>query len=68
MARWLDGVRRGAARDESLACEVARLAQLVKGYGDVRRRLVAVFDAALAVSLRAADARGRTESRGPRRW
>ena len=56
MDRWLDGVRQAAARDESLACEVARLAQLVKGYGDVRRRLLAVFDAALAVSLRAGDA------------
>jgi indolepyruvate ferredoxin oxidoreductase beta subunit len=55
MERWLEGVRRAAARDEDLACEVARLAQLVKGYGDVRRRLVAVFEAALAITLRAAE-------------
>ena len=53
--RWLDAVARAVAHDESLAGEVASLAQLVKGYGDVRRRLLAVFDAALAVSLRAAD-------------
>jgi indolepyruvate ferredoxin oxidoreductase beta subunit len=53
--RWLEAVSRAVGHDESLACEVAGLAQLVKGYGDVRRRLLAVFDAALAVSLRAAD-------------
>jgi indolepyruvate ferredoxin oxidoreductase beta subunit len=54
MERWLDGVRRVMLRDETLACEVARLAQLVKGYGDVRRRLIAVFDASLEASLAAA--------------
>lgn len=59
MERWLDGVRRAAVRDEALACEVARLAQLVKGYGDVRRRLVGLFDAALDVTLRAAEAEAR---------
>jgi indolepyruvate ferredoxin oxidoreductase beta subunit len=56
MERWLDAVRRALRRDEDLACEVARLAQLVKGYGDVRRRLVGVFEAALDVTLRVADA------------
>jgi indolepyruvate ferredoxin oxidoreductase beta subunit len=59
MERWLDGVRRAAARDEGLACEVARLAQLVKGYGDVRRRLVALFDRALVLTLAALDAEAR---------
>lgn len=59
MERWLEGVRRAAARDEALACEVAQLAQLVKGYGDVRRRLVAVFDAALEAALRTAEAEAR---------
>lgn len=54
MERWLAGV--AAARDEALACEVAGLAQLVKGYGDVRRRLLAIFDLILATALRAADA------------
>ena len=53
--RWLAGVRAAAARDEALACEMARLAQLVKGYGDVRRRLLGVFDMALATVLRAAE-------------
>jgi indolepyruvate ferredoxin oxidoreductase beta subunit len=56
MEHWLAGVRAAAARDDVLACEVARLAQLVKGYGDVRRRLVGVFDVALATVLRAAEA------------
>ena len=56
MDRWLAGVEATAARDEALACEVARLAQLVKGYGDVRRRLLAVWDAALETTLRAAEA------------
>ena len=51
--RWLEAVQRVAARDEELACEVGRLAQLVKGYGDVRRRLVGVFEAAVDVTLRA---------------
>jgi len=54
MERWLAGV--AAARDEALACEIAGLAQLVKGYGDVRRRLLAIFDLILAMALRAADA------------
>ncbi|HEX3178627.1 MAG TPA: indolepyruvate oxidoreductase subunit beta family protein [Methylomirabilota bacterium] len=58
MERWLLGVRRSCARDGELASEVARLAQLVKGYGDVRRRLVAVFDVALSVVLEAAAAPG----------
>jgi len=52
--RWLAAVRESAALDATLACEVARLAQLVKGYGDVRRRLVAVVDDALGQVLRAA--------------
>jgi len=56
MARWLAGVSAAAARDEALACEIAGLAQVIKGYGDVRRRLLGVFDLALAASLRAADA------------
>jgi indolepyruvate ferredoxin oxidoreductase, beta subunit len=56
MERWLAGVSAAATRDEALGCEIAGLAQLVKGYGDVRRRLLGVFDLALVTSLRAADA------------
>jgi indolepyruvate ferredoxin oxidoreductase beta subunit len=52
--RWLAAVRESAPLDATLACEVARFAQLVKGYGDVRRRLVAVVDDALGQVLRAA--------------
>ena len=54
MVRWLDAVARCAGADYGLACEVARAAQLVKGYGDVRRRLVGAFvellDSVLAVA------------------
>lgn len=44
MERWLAAVRRCADWDRDLAVEVARAAQLVKGYGEVRRRLTARFD------------------------
>ena len=54
--RWLAGVARALAWDEGLASEVAQLARLVKGYGDVRRRLLALFDTGLDLALRAADA------------
>ena len=47
MERWLEAITRGAAWDMTLAREVARLAQLVKGYGDVRRRMTGCFDALL---------------------
>jgi indolepyruvate ferredoxin oxidoreductase beta subunit len=56
MERWLAAVGAAAERDETLACEVARLAQLVKGYGDVRRRLLDIFDVALTLVLRGAEA------------
>ena len=58
--RWLEGVTAALARDEALACEVAQLARLVKGYGDVRRRLTALFDTGLALALRAAETEGRS--------
>ena len=57
--RWLAGVTRALAWDEPLACEIAELARLVKGYGDVRRRLVALFDTGLDVSLRAGELEAR---------
>jgi len=52
--RWLAAVERCAGWDRALALEVARAAQLVKGYGDVRRRMVAHFERLLASTTRAA--------------
>jgi indolepyruvate ferredoxin oxidoreductase, beta subunit len=57
--RWLAGVERALAWDEALAREIARLARLVKGYGDVRRRLASLFDTGLALALQV----GGTETR-----
>jgi indolepyruvate ferredoxin oxidoreductase, beta subunit len=45
--RWLVALLRCAAWDRDLARGVARAAGLIKGYGDVRRRLMACFDALL---------------------
>lgn len=56
MERWLAAVRSCAGRDLTLACEVARAAQLVKGYGDVRRRMAALVEDLLPRVLRVADA------------
>ena len=47
MEQWLAAVR-AAGRRGDLARELARAAGLVKGYGDVRRRMVAVFGHLLA--------------------
>jgi len=55
MERWLHAVARCATWDRTLACEVARAAQLVKGYGDVRRRMVGHFDHLLETVTRAAE-------------
>jgi indolepyruvate ferredoxin oxidoreductase beta subunit len=55
MAEWLRAVERAARLDYGLACEVAQAAQLVKGYGEVRRRMVAAFRG-LLVSVMAAAA------------
>ena len=54
MEQWLAAVERCAGRDGALAREVARAAQLVKGYGDVRRRMTALFDELLETALAAA--------------
>ena len=54
MGRWLEAVRTCAAQDAALAVEVARAAQLVKGYGDVRRRMLAVHEQIVAAALDAA--------------
>jgi indolepyruvate ferredoxin oxidoreductase beta subunit len=39
MGRWEEAVLAAAPLDEALACEVAELGNVVKGYGEVRRRL-----------------------------
>jgi len=54
--RWLAGVQQALAWDEALAREVAQLARLVKGYGDVRRRLTSLFDTGLALALQVGEA------------
>ena len=53
IARWLEAVRTCAGWDPALAVEAARAAQLVKGYGDVRRRMLAVHEQLLAAVLSA---------------
>jgi indolepyruvate ferredoxin oxidoreductase beta subunit len=55
--RWLAAVARCASWDTALACEVARAAQLVKGYGDVRRRMVGHFDRLLEAVRAVAERR-----------
>ena len=55
MERWLAAVERCGAWDTELACEIARAAQLVKGYGDVRRRMVGHFDRLLDAVTRVAE-------------
>ena len=55
MERWLTAVSRAASLDVDLAREVAGAAALVKGYGEVRRRMTAVFDDLLASAFRAAE-------------
>jgi len=59
IARWLAAVRDCLERDDTLAAEVARAAQLVKGYGDVRRRMTALHETLLAGVLRAAELEAR---------
>src|SRR5439155_1187865 len=58
MDQWLTALARCAGWDRALALEVARGAQLVKGYGDVRRRMQAHLDRLLASVLRAAECEG----------
>jgi indolepyruvate ferredoxin oxidoreductase, beta subunit len=53
IARWLDAVRTCAGADAEVATEMAQAAQLVKGYGDVRRRMLAVHEQIVAGVLRA---------------
>jgi len=53
--RWLAAIARCTQWDDGLACEVGRAAQLVKGYGDVRRRMAGHFDRLLESVLRTAE-------------
>jgi len=62
IARWLEAVKTAADLDVGLAVEVARAGQLVKGYGDVRRRMLAVHEQILAAVLRAAELEGRSDA------
>jgi indolepyruvate ferredoxin oxidoreductase beta subunit len=55
MTRWLAVVGRCAAWDTDLARAVAQAGQLVKGYGDVRRRMCAHLDRLLALTLAVAE-------------
>ena len=59
IARWLAAVRAGAAHDTALAVELARAGQLVKGYGDVRRRMLAVHEHLISATLRAMEIEAR---------
>jgi indolepyruvate ferredoxin oxidoreductase beta subunit len=52
--RWLEAVCACAALDPALAVEMARAGQLVKGYGDVRRRMLAVHEQLVAAVLASA--------------
>jgi indolepyruvate ferredoxin oxidoreductase, beta subunit len=55
MERWLAALRQCADWNRDLAREVASAAQLVKGYGDVRRRMTALFDDLLDTAMVAAQ-------------
>ena len=55
MERWLSAVLCCARHDGELAQEVAEAAQLVKGYGRVRRRLEMLFDDLIGQVLRAVE-------------
>jgi len=55
MERWLRATARCASWSTDLAREVAQAARLVKGYGDVRRRMSAAFDDLLSSVMIAAE-------------
>ena len=57
--RWLAAVQRALAWGDAPAREVAQLARLVKGYGDVRRRLASLFDTGLALARDVGEAEAR---------
>jgi len=62
--RWQDAVLETQKLDYDLACEVADMATVVRGYGEVRRRLSAAFVRFLDDILAPAVARDRTAGAG----
>ena len=64
IARWERAVLEAAAVDTALAAEVAEAAGIVKGYGDVRRRLSGGFERLLDEVLAPALAADRERGRG----
>jgi indolepyruvate ferredoxin oxidoreductase, beta subunit len=61
MKRWLAAVERASAWSPALGREIALAAQLVKGYGEVRRRMAARFDELIETAMRVAESeRART--------
>ena len=62
--RWQQAVLDAAALDHDLACEVADIATVVRGYGEVRRRLSGAFTRFLDEILAPAVARDRSEGKG----
>ena len=64
IARWRQAVLDCAALDPELAVEVAETAELVRGYGEVRRRLSTAFVRLLDEGLAPAVARDRAAGGG----
>jgi hypothetical protein len=64
MSRWERAVLEAAALDQELAVEVVELARIVKGYGDVRRRLARGLERLLDEVLPAAVAEARGSGAG----
>ena len=62
--RWQQAVIAAAALDYDLACEVAEMATVVRGYGEVRRRLSRAFTRFLDEILAPAVARDRAAGNG----
>ena len=64
MSRWEEAVRVAARLDETLAFEVAELATVARGYGEVRRRLFAAIGRCLDETLLPAIEADRQAARG----
>jgi indolepyruvate ferredoxin oxidoreductase beta subunit len=62
--RWQEAVIDASALDYDLACEVADIATVVRGYGEVRRRLSGAFTRFLDEILAPAVARDRAAGNG----
>ncbi len=64
MSRWERAVLEAAMLDQELAVEIAELARVVKGYGEVRRRLARALERLLDESVPAAVAGARESGQG----